>query len=308
MPTTKIALLGTGFIADIHARVVPRASCPTPRSCAVYSRSDERAEAFAGKHGIARWFDRPRSRRSHGTDCDVVDVCLPNDLHARATIAAAASAGKHVIIEKPLCLTLEEADEMIAVCKAHNRKLMYAEELCFAPKYERVRQLVVEGAIGSIYLHAAVREALRPAQRLVLRPGSIRRRRAHGHGLPRPRVVPLDARRPAAKPLSVHAQHADRAHPPRADALRRALDLHRRVRGRRDRRRREQLGEARRDGGPRRGLRHRRRDLRRSVHGQLGVDLQREGLRLRDGEGRLDPGLDASPCSRKRSIRDTRRS
>ena len=50
-----------------------------------------------------------------------------------------------MIIEKPLCLTLEEADEMIATCKAHNRKLMYAEELCFAPKYERVRQLVREG-------------------------------------------------------------------------------------------------------------------------------------------------------------------
>jgi hypothetical protein len=37
----------------------------------------------------------------------------------------------------PLCLTLEQADEMIATCKAHNCKLMYAEELCFAPKYDR---------------------------------------------------------------------------------------------------------------------------------------------------------------------------
>ena len=46
---------------------------------------------------------------------------------------AAANAGKHVIIEKPLCLTLEEADEMIAACEANGRLLMYAEELCFAP-------------------------------------------------------------------------------------------------------------------------------------------------------------------------------
>ena len=69
-----------------------------------------------------------------GTDCDVFDICLPNHLHARAVIAAAA-AGKHVIIEKPLCLTLEEADAMIAICKTHNRKMMYTEELCFAPKY-----------------------------------------------------------------------------------------------------------------------------------------------------------------------------
>jgi myo-inositol 2-dehydrogenase/D-chiro-inositol 1-dehydrogenase len=40
---------------------------------------------------------------------------------------------------------------MIAACRSNNRKLMYAEELCFAPKYERVRQLVREGAVGSIY-------------------------------------------------------------------------------------------------------------------------------------------------------------
>ncbi len=83
--------------------------------------------------------------------CDVVDICLPNFLHHRA-VTTAARAGKHVIIEKPLALTLEEADEMIAVCAAHKRKLMYAEELCFAPKYERVRQLVKEGAFGQIYM------------------------------------------------------------------------------------------------------------------------------------------------------------
>ena len=84
-------------------------------------------------------------------DCEVVDICLPNFLHHRATVAA-ARAGKHVIIEKPLCVTLEEADDMIAVCREHGRKLMYAEELCFAPKYERVRHLVKEGAVGDIYM------------------------------------------------------------------------------------------------------------------------------------------------------------
>ena len=46
---------------------------------------------------------------------------------------------------------------------------MYAEELCFAPKYERVRKLVNEGAVGKILPNAPVRETLRPAQRLVLR-------------------------------------------------------------------------------------------------------------------------------------------
>ncbi len=76
------------------------------------------------------------------------DICLPNHLHAEVTLAAAA-AGKHVICEKPLSLTLEEADKMIDACARAGRKLMYAEELCFAPKYERVRQLAQKVPSGA---------------------------------------------------------------------------------------------------------------------------------------------------------------
>ena len=77
-------------------------------------------------------------------------MCLPNFLHHRAVLAA-ARAGKHVIVEKPLALNLAEADQMIAACHTAKRKLCYAEELCFAPKYERVRKLVNEGAVGRIF-------------------------------------------------------------------------------------------------------------------------------------------------------------
>ena len=148
MSKTKVALLGSGFIADIHLEAYQR-FVPEAEVVAIYSRSPQRAEAFAQKHHIARGFS-DFEKIIHESDCDVVDICLPNFLHHRAVLEA-AKAGKHVIIEKPLCLTLEEADEMIAVCKAANRQLMYAEELCFAPKYERVRKLVKEGAIGKIY-------------------------------------------------------------------------------------------------------------------------------------------------------------
>jgi len=148
MSRTRVALLGTGFIAGIHAESYRR-FVPDAELVSVYSRSPERAEAFARAHGIARWFT-DLDRAITEPACDVVDICLPNDLHARATIAS-ANAGRHVILEKALCLTLEEADAMIAACRAAGRKLMYAEELCFAPKYERVRKLASEGAIGDIY-------------------------------------------------------------------------------------------------------------------------------------------------------------
>jgi myo-inositol 2-dehydrogenase/D-chiro-inositol 1-dehydrogenase len=146
---TRVALLGAGFIADIHlesyARFVPEAEVT-----AIFSRSAERAERVARHWGIPRWFTDIEQVIAEA-DCDVVDICLPNVLHHRATLAA-ARAGKHVIIEKPLCMTLDEADEMIAVCHQQGRLLMYAEELCFAPKYERVRRLVGEGAVGDVYM------------------------------------------------------------------------------------------------------------------------------------------------------------
>lgn len=149
MKPVKVAILGTGFITDIHMESYHR-FVPGAEVVAVYGRSAEKAKAFAVKYRIPQWYnDVDALIRDSG--CDVVDICLPNYLHAEATLKAAA-AGKHIIIEKPLSVTLEEADAMIAACRNAGVKLMYAEELCFAPKYERVRQLVKEGAIGEIYM------------------------------------------------------------------------------------------------------------------------------------------------------------
>ena len=149
MPPTKVAMLGAGFIADIHLESFAR-FVPDAQITAIFSRTAEHAERVARHWSIPQWFTDVDELIAKA-DCEVVDICLPNFLHHRVAVAA-ARAGKHVIIEKPLCVTLEEADDMIAVCREHGRKLMYAEELCFAPKYERVRHLVKEGAVGDIYM------------------------------------------------------------------------------------------------------------------------------------------------------------
>jgi predicted dehydrogenase len=149
MPPTKVALLGAGFIADIHLESYRR-FVPDAEVTAIYSRSANRARRVASHWGIPQWYT-DLDKVIAEAPCEVVDICLPNFLHHQATLAA-ARAGKHVIVEKPLCLTLEQADEMIAACHDANVKLMYAEELCFAPKYERVRRLVGEGAVGDIYM------------------------------------------------------------------------------------------------------------------------------------------------------------
>jgi len=142
-------MLGAGFIADIHLESFAR-FVPDAQITAIFSRTAEHAERVARHWSIPQWFTDVDELIAKA-DCEVVDICLPNFLHHRVAVAA-ARAGKHVIIEKPLCVTLEEADDMIAVCREHGRKLMYAEELCFAPKYERVRHLVKEGAVGDIYM------------------------------------------------------------------------------------------------------------------------------------------------------------
>ncbi|HEX6192271.1 MAG TPA: Gfo/Idh/MocA family oxidoreductase [Chitinophagaceae bacterium] len=149
MQKTKIAILGAGFISDIHMESYHR-FVPEAEVVAVYSRHAERAKSFAAKHKISNWYT-DIEKIINDSGCDVVDICLPNFRHAEATLLA-ADAGKHIIIEKPLAVTLEEADAMIAACKKAGVKLMYAEELCFAPKYERVRHMVKEGAIGEIYM------------------------------------------------------------------------------------------------------------------------------------------------------------
>jgi predicted dehydrogenase len=77
----------------------------------------------------------------------MVVVGTPNDVHCQITVDAAA-AGKHIVLEKPMCLTLAEADRMLAACRKAKVKLMYAEELCFAPKYVRMKQLLDSGALG----------------------------------------------------------------------------------------------------------------------------------------------------------------
>lgn len=149
MNKLKVALLGTGFIANIHLESYAR-FVPTVEIVAIYGRHGENARRMAEQHHIPAWYD-DIEKLLNEQEVDMVDICLPNYLHHDACMKAARH-NKHIVIEKPLSMTLEEADEMIAECKKRNLKLMYAEELCFAPKYERVRALVEKGAVGQVYM------------------------------------------------------------------------------------------------------------------------------------------------------------
>ena len=145
----KVGIIGSGFEADIHAesfRLMPDEA----EVVAVASPTPGNAERLARKHGIPRWFTDYRAMLAE-PDIEMVTITAPNRLHAQMTVDA-ANAGKHVVCEKPLCLTLEEADLMIDTCRERGVLLMYAEELYFTPKYVKAKQMADEGAFGKVYL------------------------------------------------------------------------------------------------------------------------------------------------------------
>jgi myo-inositol 2-dehydrogenase / D-chiro-inositol 1-dehydrogenase len=112
--------------------------------------SPTHAGEFAKERGIPNAFSDYREMLKM-KDLDVVTIAMPNYLHCQAAVDI-ARAGKHIICEKPLCTTLEEADIMLEAAQKAGVLLLYAEELLFAPKYVRARQLITEGAIGEPFL------------------------------------------------------------------------------------------------------------------------------------------------------------
>ena len=145
----KVGIIGSRFEADIHAasfQILPDEA----EVVAVASPTPGNAEKLAKRYGIERVFTDYRQMLAE-KDIEMVTITAPNYLHAQMTIDA-ANVGKHVVCEKPLCMTLEEADEMIDTCKKKGVLLMYAEELFFTPKYVKAKQMADEGAFGNVYM------------------------------------------------------------------------------------------------------------------------------------------------------------
>lgn len=140
----KVGIIGSRFISHIHALSLKR--CPEAELFAVASPTPGNARAFAERNAIPHHLGDYRDLLAM-PEIDLVVLGIPNDLHAEVACAAAA-AGKHIVVEKPLCLSLAEADRMIEACRLARVKLMYAEELCFTPKYVRLKQLLDSGALG----------------------------------------------------------------------------------------------------------------------------------------------------------------
>jgi predicted dehydrogenase len=144
--TLRVALLGTGWVADFHARAV--GEHPGAELAAAANWREPSLRALAGRHRIPRTTTDWRELAADpGIDAAV--IATPNALHAPQAIAF-LEAGKHVLVEKPMAPTLAEADAMVAAARRGGAWLMVAHCWRFHPDVRALRARVERGELGEI--------------------------------------------------------------------------------------------------------------------------------------------------------------
>ena len=145
----RVGIIGSQFQAECHASAISMVESDMT-VVAVASPTGANAQSLADRFKIpAAYHDYREILKDPAVEA--ITITAPNALHCEIAIAA-AEAGKHVICEKPLCLTLEEADRMIDACRAHGVLLLYAEELFFTPKYVKAKEMADAGGFGKLHL------------------------------------------------------------------------------------------------------------------------------------------------------------
>lgn len=147
MSKIKVGLLGGGGIVEAHIRGY-RTYSDAIEVTAIADVVDETARRRAAELGAAAYTDFRQMIIE--ADLDAVDICLPHHLHAEA-IVAAAQAGKHILCEKPLCLTVQQADEVQRAVSAADVTLMCAHNQLFLPAVSTAKQLLDQGILGTVY-------------------------------------------------------------------------------------------------------------------------------------------------------------
>ncbi|TVZ04958.1 gfo/Idh/MocA family oxidoreductase [Trebonia kvetii] len=143
-------IIGAGIIAAIHADAIEL--LPDARLIAVTDVAAGAAAAFAAARGCAAEpsVDDLLARN----DVDVVCVCVPSGQHAEVGIRA-AKAGKHLVIEKPIDVTLEAADRLLAAAREAGVALTVVSQHRFDPGVIALKRLIDDGALGTLVLGEA---------------------------------------------------------------------------------------------------------------------------------------------------------
>ncbi|SDZ64716.1 Predicted dehydrogenase [Evansella caseinilytica] len=147
MNKLKVGVIGCGSIAK-YRHLPEYAQNQQTEIAAVCDIVKERVDAFAEQYGAKAYTSYEELLADPAIDA--VSVCTPNYLHAPVSIAA-LQAGKHVLCEKPMATSKEEAEAMVAAAEASGKKLMIAHNQRFVPSHQKARQLIESGKLGKIY-------------------------------------------------------------------------------------------------------------------------------------------------------------
>jgi len=139
----KIGLVGTGEIGQVHAQA--HAATEGTELCLAALVQPEAEQRFSEQY-TARLYPSFDTLLEDAT-VDAVDICLPNDLHRQFAVRA-LQAGKHVLCEKPIALTLDDADAMLDAARRADRFLMIGHVLRFWPEYRTAKEALDAGAVG----------------------------------------------------------------------------------------------------------------------------------------------------------------
>lgn len=144
--TTRLAVVGCGQIAEAHCKAI--ASLPRAQLLAAVDSNLDRARDAALRYGAARAtadYDAVLA----DSDIDAVVLCLPHDLHADFAIRA-AEAGKHILVEKPMALSEDEARAMVNAAEVHGVQLSIGQSSRCIPSFWKARELIASAAIGRV--------------------------------------------------------------------------------------------------------------------------------------------------------------
>jgi UDP-N-acetyl-2-amino-2-deoxyglucuronate dehydrogenase len=147
MSVTRIALLGCGRISQNHFEAIKKV--PELKLVAVCDEVPDRAKAAGEANGVP-WFS-DYAKMLKDVACDAVTICTPSGLHSSHGILA-ARAGKHVITEKPMSITLEQADALVDACDKARVSLFVVKQNRLNPAVQLLKRAVDKGRFGRIYL------------------------------------------------------------------------------------------------------------------------------------------------------------
>lgn len=141
----RVGVVGAGFMGSVH--LAAYAGMPEVDVVGVADSNAEAAAAAAatvGARAYASYEDLVVSE-----DIEVVDVCLPTAFHRELALRAARD-GKHVILEKPIALTVEEADEILEAFEHSDGRLFVGHVVRFFPEYARIKCMIDAGDLGTV--------------------------------------------------------------------------------------------------------------------------------------------------------------